>query len=117
MTSLHLTDRSLSDIVEIERYSVKRWGQRVADQYLADLDEAFGRLEEDLSLFRRRRDYTGRLRFYRVREHVIVGDVIGGVGFVMTVWHGSMDFIDLLSELEPELRHEAEFMVRRIEAE
>ncbi len=117
MTSLHLTDRALSDIVEIDRYSVKRWGQRVADQYLGDLGEALGRLEEELSLFKRRQDYTGRLRFYRVREQVIVGDVIGGVGFVLTVWHGSMDFADRLSRLEPELLHEAEFMARRIEAE
>ncbi len=117
MTRLHLTDRALADIDEIERYSVERWDQRVADQYLADLGEALSRLDEDLSLFKGRQDYTGRLRFYRVREHVIVGDVIGGVGFVLTVWHGSMDFIDRLSQLEPELQHEAEFMVRQIEAE
>ncbi len=117
MTGIHLTDRDLSDIDEIERYSVKRWGQRVADQYLTDLGEALGRLGEDLSLFKGRLDYTGRLRFYRVREHVIVGDVIGGVGFVLTVWHGSMDFIDRLPRLEPELLDEAELMARQIEAE
>lgn len=117
MTRLRLTDRALSDLDETARYSVDRWGLRVADQYLADLGEALGRLEEDLSLFKERPDYTGRLCFYRVREHVIVGDVIRGVGFILTVWHGSMDFIDRLSRLEPELRHEAEFMVRGIEAE
>ena len=104
MTSLHLTDRALLDLVEI-------------DQYLGDLGQSLDRLEKDLSLFKGRHDYTGRLRFYRVREHVLVGDVIGGVGFVLTVWHGSMDFMDRLSRLEPELRHEAEFMVRQIEAE
>ena len=115
MTKLLLTDRALTDIEAIEHYSVERWGRRVADQYVADLDAALGRHAEDLSLFRQRYDYTGRLRFYNVREHVLVGDVIGGVGFVLTVRHGSMDFIDRLPNIEPDLVHEAEIMARQIE--
>ncbi|MGE3424828.1 MAG: type II toxin-antitoxin system RelE/ParE family toxin [Dehalococcoidia bacterium] len=115
MSRLHLTDRALSDIDRIERYSVERWGQRVADEYLADLNEALARLAEDSSLFRTRHDYCGRLRFYSVREHVFVGDVIGSDAFVLTVWHGSMDFIERLGELEPSLLQEAELLARRIE--
>ncbi len=117
MTKLFLTDRALRDIDAIEHYSIERWGTQVADQYLADLDAALGRLAEDISLFRKRYDYTGRLRFYNVREHVLVGDVIGGVGFVLTVWHGSMDFIDRLPSIEPGLLHEAEIMARQIDVE
>lgn len=117
MTRLRLTERALSDIDEIDRYSVEHFGRHVADRYLADLGEALSRLEADPSLFRDRHDYTGRLRFYRLREHVIVGDVIKGVTFVLTVWHGSMDFIERLSELEPDLRHEAEWMAAQIEAD
>ena len=116
MSRLLLTDRALADIDAIARYSVERWGSRVADQYLADLDAALGRLADDLSLFRERHDYTGRLRFYSVREHVLVGDVIGETGFVLAVWHGSIDFIDRLPELEPELLREAEIMVSQIES-
>lgn len=115
MTRLHLTNRALSDIDAIDRYSAEGWGRRVADQYLADLDAALGRLAEDLSLFTGRHDYMGRLRFYSVREHVLVGDVIGDVGFVLTVWHGSMDFIDRLPKIEPSLLQEAEIMARQIE--
>jgi len=116
MTKLLLTDRALTDIDALDHYSVKRWGRRVADQYLADLNAALGRLAEDLSLFKKRHDYTGRLRFYNVRDHVLVGDVIGGIGFVLTVWHGSMDFIDRLPNIEPDLVHEAEIMARQIDA-
>ena len=116
MSKLLLTDRALTDIDAIECYSVERWGRRVADQYLADLDAALGRLADDLSLFKGRHDYTGRLRFYSIRGHVLVGDVIGDVGFVLTVWHGSMDFIDRLPNIEPDLLHEAEIMARQIDA-
>ena len=110
-------DRALTDIDAIERYSVERWGRPLADQYLADLDAALGRLAEDLSLFKGRHEYTGRLRFYSVREHVLVGDVIGDIGFVLTLWHGSMDLIDRLPKLEPDLLHEAEIMASQIEGE
>jgi toxin ParE1/3/4 len=117
MSKLLLTDRALTDIDAIDRYSVERWGRQVADQYLADLDAALGRLADDLSLFKGRHDYTGRLRFYSVREHVLVGDVVGDIVFVLTVWHGSMDFIDRLPKLEPDLLQEAEIMASQIEGE
>ena len=91
-----LSLRALADIDAINRYSVERWRQRVADRYLADISSALDRLEQDLSLFKSRHDYTGRLRFYRVREHVLIGDVIGGTGYVLAVWRGQMDFIERL---------------------
>ena len=46
-----------------------------------------------------------------------MGDVIGDIGYVLTVWHGSMDFIDRLSSLEPSLMEEAEIMAKQIEGE
>jgi plasmid stabilization system protein ParE len=114
MTAVRLTNRALSDIDAIDRYSAERWGRHVADQYLLDVGEALGRLDEDLSLLRARPDFDGRLRFYAVRQHVIIGDTIDGVGYVLAVWHGSMDFIDRLAKLEPDLKHEAELLARRI---
>ncbi len=117
MTSLYLTDRALADIYAIDRYSAEQWGRRTADEYLTDLNEALRRLAQDLTLFKTRHDYLGRLRFYSVREHVIVGDVIGEVVYVLTVWHGSMDFIDRLPKLEPELLREAVLMARSIETD
>lgn len=117
MSRLRLTERALSDIEEIARDSVERWGPLVADEYLSDLGAALDRLEADLSLFRERREYTGRLRFYAVREHVLVGDVIAGVGYILTVWWSGMDFIERLSKLEPVLMDEAELLARKIESE
>ncbi len=117
MTKLVLSERALADIDAIERYSVERWGERVASQYLADLDAALARLASDISLFRERYDYTGRLRFYNVREHVLVGDIIEGTVFILTVWHGSMDFIERLPSIEPDLVREAETLTCQIEVQ
>ncbi len=112
MTKLFPTHRALSDINVIEHDSVEHWGSQVADKDLTDLEAAIGPLAEDLSLFKERHDYTGRLRFYDVRKHVLVGDVINQVVFILTVWHGSMDFIDRLPTIQPDLMHETEIMVQ-----
>lgn len=116
MSGLHLTVRTLGDVDIIERYSIDRWGQRVADQYIADLGAALARLAAEPTLFARREGYAGRLRYYRVREHVLVGDVIDGAAYVLAIWHGSMDFIDRLPRLEPQLTQEAELLARQIES-
>ena len=113
MSTLHLTECALSDIDDIERFSVERWGVHVADRYVSDLNDALARLSEDISLFRKRGDYTGRLRFYNVREHVIIGDIVGDNVYVLTVWWAGMDFIDRFPKLEPDLIREAELLAQQ----
>ena len=116
MTSVHLTDRAMLDIDEIELYSVRKWGERVAARYLGDLDSAFGRLAESPSLLQERPDTSLRLRFYPVREHVLICDVIGDRIFVLAVRHAVMDLPRRTAELEPQLIHEAELLARKIAA-
>jgi toxin ParE1/3/4 len=115
VTSLHLTDRALSDIDDIESFSVERWGARVAAQYQNDLGAALARLGECPDLLREHPEYPGRLRFYHVREHVLVCDVLHERIFILTVWHGAMDFLGRLHRLEPQLVHEAELLARQID--
>ncbi len=83
MAAVHLTRRALFDIEEIDLYSIERWGERVAEQYLADLYAGAARLGESPNLLKERPETSLRLRFYRVREHVLVCDVIGGNVYVL----------------------------------
>ena len=117
MAGVLLTRRALLDIDEIDRYSVEQWGRRVADQYLGDLDAALQRLEAFPSLLAERPDCSLRLRFYRVREHVFVCDVISDRVYVLAVWHARMDLPRRLVELEPQLVQEARFLHDRIEGD
>jgi toxin ParE1/3/4 len=116
MTSVHLTDRALLDVEEIEQYSVRNWGERVAARYLRDLDSALRRLAESPNLLQERADTSLRLRFYPVREHVLLCDVIGDRIFVLALRHAVMDLPRRLAELEPQLIHEAELFARQIAA-
>ncbi|QDU70145.1 type II toxin-antitoxin system RelE/ParE family toxin [Engelhardtia mirabilis] len=115
MSELRLTDRALADLDEIARRSVREWSSRVAGEYLDDLNAALGRLEENPGLLRGHSDYSGRLQFYGVREHVLVCDVFDGRIFILTVWHGAMDIVGRLEKLEPQLVQEAELMARKLE--
>ena len=116
MASVHLTRRALRDIDEIEHFSAERWGQQVADEYLQGLNAALQRLQECPSLLRERPDQSLRLRFYPVQKHILIADVIGARIYILTVWHGSMDFASRLAELEPQLVFESQLLHAQIAA-
>lgn len=115
MSRLYLTERALDDLAEIERYSIATWDEQVAARYMEELDAALGRLASDFSLLRGRPDFEGRLRFYPAGKHVLISDILGESAYVLAVWHGSMDFIDRLPDLEPQLLREAELFAEQIE--
>jgi plasmid stabilization system protein ParE len=117
MAEVHLTRRALFDIDAIDLFSVETFGERVAAQYLADLYAGAVRLGEHPSLLQEHPGTSLRLRFYRVREHVLVCDVIGERIFVLALRHAVIDLPNRIAELEPQLVHEAELMARQIEAE
>lgn len=114
MAELHLTQRALRDIDEIDRYSIEHWGDRVAGKYVRDLQAALDRLVESPDLLKERADLSLRLRFYRVREHFLVCDVIDSRIYVLAVRHTSMDLPNRLLELEPQLVFEADILHARI---
>ena len=118
MPEVHLSRRALFDIEDIEDidlYSIEKWGECVAAKYRADLYAGAARLGESPNLLQERPDTSLRLRFYRVREHVLICDVIGDRVFVLAMRHAVMDLPRRLAELEPQLIHEAELLARRIE--
>ncbi len=114
MAQVYLARRALLDIDEIDRYSVDRWGNEVAERYPDDIQAGLQRLADSPSLLREQPDYSLRLRFYRVREHVLVCDVVDESIFVLALRHGTMDLPRRIAELEPQLIDEAELLHARI---
>lgn len=114
MAQVYVTRRALLDIEAIDEYSKERWGDRVALRYLADLYAAMKRFEEAPKLLQHRSEYSLRLRFYRVREHLLVCDLIGKDIYVLTVKHCSMDLPHRIAELEPQLVLEAQLLHTRL---
>lgn len=117
MPEVHFTRRALFDIEAIDAYSIATWGKRVATEYLADLHAGAMRLREKPELLQERHESSLRVRFYPVRKHVLVCDLIGARIFVLAVCHAAMDLPERLAELEPQLVHEADLLAARVENE
>jgi plasmid stabilization system protein ParE len=117
MPEVHLSRGALFDIEDIDLYSIEKWGERVAAKYLADLHAGAERLGESPDLLRERPETSLRLRFYHVREHVLICDVIADRIFVLAVRHVVMDMPRRIAELEPQLILEAELMARQIDTQ
>ena|ERR1051326_957884 len=110
MAYLGLSRRAVRDIEEIRHYSVERWGERVAEEYLDSIEEALNRLRESPNLLRGKPEFSRHLRFYRVHRHFLVCSMIGQNIYVLAVKHGSLDLPRRLAELEPRLLEETELL-------
>lgn len=109
--SVHLTERALRDMAEIEGYSTEQFGKRVANQYLDKLESGLNRIAEEPGLLQEEPTFHDNLRFYRVEKHLLVCETsVEGKIFVLTVIHASMDIPSRLAELEPKLALEMEFL-------
>lgn len=110
-----LTERALSDLREVERFSIERWGRRTADRFLEGISAALDRLRENPDLLRQEPEFSAGLYFYRISKHFLICDVRPGIVTVLTVMHTSMDVPARLAELEPRLILEAEMLRARLE--
>ena len=116
-TVLELTRRALADLRAIERYSVREWGRKTADDYLVDIAAALDRLCENPGILRLEPDFSPGLYFYRVKKHVLVCDYQGDTVIVLTLIHTSMDLPARLLELEPRLTAESQVLHARLHRE
>ena len=114
--TVKLTDRAHFDLQEIEDYSLQRWGRKVADRYLEDIQTALSLLQENPALLQDQSAISTHFKFYRVREHFLVCINLKDVLLVLTIKHGQMDLSSRIGELEPTLVQEANLLHQRLVA-
>lgn len=112
--TIALTRRALSDVREVERYSVAQWGRKTAGKYLDDIETALDRLAENPALLRQHPEFAAGIYFYRIRSHFLVCDYREKTIVVLTVIHSSMDLPSRLSELLPDIAAEAAFLHNKL---
>jgi len=72
------------------------------------------RIERDPAILRGIAEYSRVLKFHRVRQHLLVCDVIAGDVYLLAVIHGSQDLPRRVAEIEPGFADEARFLHDRI---
>ena len=113
--TVHLTNRALRDIADIEAYSVEQFGKDAADRYLSALEAGISRIAAQPDLLRVEESFHETLRFYRIEKHLLACETgVAGKIIILTVLHASMDIPSRLAELEPSLVLEAELLVERL---
>ena len=114
--TVKITDRAHYDLREIEDYSLRKWGRKVADRYLEDIQTALSLLQENPDLLQDKFAISTHFKFYRVREHFLVCIKLKDVLLVLTIKHGKMDLSSRIGELEPTLVQEANLLHQRLVA-
>ncbi len=114
ISKLLLTDRAISDLLEIEAYSIEQWGKRTATKYLKSIESSLQLIREDPDILRTFDGLPENLQFSRVNKHLVVCDVRPTSIVVLTVVHGSMDIPNRLAELVPQLSAEVAMLHKRL---
>ena len=111
MTKILLTSRALDDIQKIYDYSLAEWGKKTASKYIKAFEDAFSLLQENKGLLKLNRRMSSRFIVYPVQKHYLICDVIDDT-IVLTVRHTSMNLLERLKKLEPNLDKEAKALYR-----
>jgi len=114
MKELLLTDRALEDIAEIEEYSITKWGKKVADKSLDDIESGLKLLQENAGLLQDFEEFSGKLEYYRVKNHFLICTEVENKLVILTVKHVQMDIISLLNQLEPTLVLEVDLLFKQL---
>ena len=66
LTKLLLTQRAISELVEIEAYSVQQWGKHTAGKYLGAIESGLQLIRENPRILRSIEGLPAELKNYRV---------------------------------------------------
>lgn len=113
MAHIELSRRAIFDIEDIDEYSIKHWGKKVANKTIRDIELAMERLADSPHLLKIKPEISFHFYFYRVREHFLICDIIDENIYIVTIKHGVMDLPERLAKLEPHLVLEAEVLHRK----
>ena len=109
-----LTDRAVSDLLGIEKYSIEKWDIGVAAKYIAKFEKAFKLLELNPDLLLPNPSLSSDLLFFRVEKHLMACIKIKPGIAVLTIVHANRDLQNILHELAPNLKQEVVVLLRKI---
>jgi len=91
MFKVELSDLAVQDLVEIENYTARIWGDKQSDKYLSELEQRFYWLAEYEGVGKLRDEIAKGLFSFPEGRHVIFYRINGSVLDVARILHQSMD--------------------------
>jgi len=89
-----LTDRAISDLQDIEAYTIEKWGDAQAAKYLDAFDRFFGLVEAEPGILLPV-PVVDQLVTHSIESHVVVCTKWHDDVLVLTIVHASRDLVPL----------------------
>ena len=70
--NFYLTNKAVSDIKNIAKYTEKQWGKRQRNQYLKQLDDSFYAIARDPNIGRNADDIADGYKKYLISKHLVL---------------------------------------------
>lgn len=108
-----LTRNAALHLRRIHTRSLRKWGEDVADQYLADLYVVMGVAAANPAKGRLRQYRSAPFMIVSVRQHFVIYDLVPHGIAVLTAQHHVRDIESLIADLTPAFHAEVERLKRK----
>jgi len=108
MAVFYLTRRAHLDLVDIEEFSIEKWGGSQTELYMAELYEAFGHIAENPGVGRIRLERSFPFYMAPAGRHFAVYKVIEKGIIIATILHGKRNIEAIISSMAYKLTKEIE---------
>ena len=114
MSKFFLTRRTTIDLLEIEDYSLRKWGEDQTDNYMKDLYRKFAEIAKKPGVGKLR--YNRSFPFYMApaREHFAIYKPVEAGIIIATVLHGRQNIERIIRNMTVTLSREIEDIEGRI---
>ena len=109
-----LTDRAIQDLLEIQAYSIEKWGKATTERYLDAVDKFFALVEAQPGILLPI-PLIENLLTHSVDKHVVVSTKWNEHVLVLTIVHSSRELITHIDRLLPTLNLEVELLKKRLQ--
>ncbi len=113
MTAFFLTHRAMRDLIEIEKYSIEKWGEARTEQYMNDLYHCFSEIAQapETGKIRQQRSYPFLMapakKHFAIYQNAEKGIIIA------TILHGRRHIENIMDRIAPALAAEIEELLFR----
>ena len=114
MSIFFLTRRAGIDLVDIEEFSLSKWGVEQTELYMSELYDAFGEVAKNPIVGRLRYDRSYPFHMAPVRLHFAIYKRIETGIIITTVLHSRRNIEAIIRNLAMSLAHEINELERRI---
>jgi len=114
MAEFFLTRRATIDLLEIEEFSLRKWGESQTEKYINDLYHIFGEIAKNPELGELRKDRSLPFFMMPAKQHFVIYKITNSGIIIATILHGRRNIESLVRSMTASLVDEILTIENRI---